>query len=104
MTQALAGRVDSAAFRLFAEAALWRVGGAGAGVAVSVIPRVLGDALEFGDSRVRADRRVFLARASETPNAAPGDTLEVAGALWRVSGAAPDASGALLTLDCAKLP
>jgi hypothetical protein len=97
----LASMFDTAEFGV---AALWRAGDAGPGVAVSVVPRVLGAALEFGESRIRADRRVFLARLSELPNAAPGDTLEIAAVRWRVADAAPDSTGALLTLDCAKVP
>jgi hypothetical protein len=87
----------------FAVAALWRAGGAGAGVAVSVIRTRLPEPLVLGETRVRRDRSSFVVRASEVPGIAASDTLAIGADTFSVRDISPDTSGALLTLDCAKV-
>ncbi|MCM0018427.1 MAG: hypothetical protein NBV67_00370 [Tagaea sp.] len=99
-TEDLAAMFDAAEFGV---AATWKAGGAGAGVAVTLLDRLLGDPIDFGETRVRQDRRIFLARAAELPGAAKEDTIAVASIVYRVRDVRPDASGAVLTLDCAKV-
>ena len=92
----------------FAVAALWRPasaegGGAGAGVAVSVIRKHLPEPLVLGETRVRRDRSSFAVRAAEVPGIAAGDTLAIGAETFSVRDISPDATGAVLTLDCAKV-
>ncbi len=87
----------------FAESALWRVGGAGAGVAVSVVRTRLPELLELGQTRLRQKRSAFLVRASEAPGIALDDTLSLGAETFSVRDVAPDASGAVFTLDCAAI-
>lgn len=88
----------------FGVPAVWKAGGAEPGIGVVVIRRRLGPALEFGDTRVRADRSVFVARAGELAGAAKGDVLVLGAETFRLTDVAPDPTGSVLTLDCAKVP
>ncbi len=87
----------------FAEPALWRAGAAGAGVAVSAIRTRLPELSAFGETRLRRDRSSFLVRAAEVPGLALGDTLALGVETIAVRDIAPDLSGTLLTLDCARI-
>ena len=67
--------------------ALWRAGGNGAGVPVRVITRAPDDIVEWRESRVRAATVFIDVRVSEVVTLSKGDTFEIAGAVFTVTGA-----------------
>ncbi len=69
-----------------AQDALWRVGGAGGGVAIRVMRRAADDTASFNGGRFVVDTVLFDLRVSEAPELAAGDTLEVAGELFEIAG------------------
>ena len=67
--------------------ALYRVGGAGPGVAVRVI-RVAPDRIaSFGEGRFVTDTLALNVRIADAPGLAAGDTFEIEGRLHEVRGA-----------------
>ncbi|WP_028714372.1 hypothetical protein [Paracoccus sp. J55] len=67
--------------------ALWRAGGSGDGVTVRVITRAPDDIVEWRESRVRTPTVFIDVRVSEVPILSKGDTFEIAGAVFAVTGA-----------------
>lgn len=67
--------------------ALWRSGGAGAGLPVRVIRRAPDDVLNWRESRVRVETVFIDVRVSEVPVLSKGDTFEITGAVFVVTGA-----------------
>lgn len=67
--------------------ALYRVGGAGAGVPVRVIRRAPDRIVSFGEGRFVADTLIIDVRVAEAPGLAQGDTFEVAGEVFEVRSA-----------------
>lgn len=70
--------------------ALWRAGGAGAGVAVRVLASQPDDEINFEGKRLRVESRRFDVRIAECPALAPGDTIELNGDICAVLDVARD--------------
>lgn len=68
----------------FGEAALYKAGGLGAGVAVTVIPKQPQESWRSGAGGISAAARSLLVRVSEVANLVRGDTFVIAGTTWRV--------------------
>ncbi len=87
----------------FAVAAIYRAGGVGVGVAVSIIPaRPDGVVDVFGQSS-RVATGKFLVRVAEVANPSRGDTLEVSGTLYTVNSAPKRDDGRMVwTLETAE--
>ncbi len=66
--------------------ALWRAGGAGAGVAARVMRRAPDDTVPWREARLVVDTVFFDLRVAEAPALAAGDTLEVEGVIYLVQG------------------
>ena len=66
--------------------AIWRAGGAGAGVNVRVVFRAPDTTANFGGGRFVAQSRFVDVRISEVPVLAPGDTFEITSAIHVVQG------------------
>jgi hypothetical protein len=66
--------------------AIWRAGGAGAGVPVRVVFRAPDVANNFGGGRFVAAGRFVDIRISEAPGLASGDTFEIGTASYIVQG------------------
>jgi hypothetical protein len=66
--------------------ATWRVGGAGAGVAVRIVFRAPDSVNDYGGGRFVATSRFVDVRISEAPGLAPGDTFEIGSATHVVQG------------------
>lgn len=64
--------------------ALWRAGGAGAGVPVRVIRRAPDRIANWGEGRFVTDTIFFDVRVSDVPALQPGDTFEIEGELFEV--------------------
>lgn len=67
--------------------ALWRAGGAGAGVPVRVIRSAPDDVVEWRESRVRVATVFIDVRVSEVVTLSKGDTFEISGVIYTVNGA-----------------
>lgn len=67
--------------------ALYRVGGAGPGIAVRVIRAAPDRTAAFGESRFVTDTMVLEVRVADAPGIAAGDTFEIEGRLHEVRGA-----------------
>ena len=83
----IAGALDA----LFTDAnigrdAIWRAGGAGAGVNVRLVYRAPDATSSFGGGRFVAQSRFIDVRTSEVPVIAPGDTFEIGGTTYVVQG------------------
>lgn len=87
MQAAFAAAID-AIFRdrNVAEDALWRAGGAGAGIAVRVTRKSPDEMVGFASSRAVMATVLIDVRAGEVPSPASGDTAEVAGDLFDIIG------------------
>ncbi len=85
------------------EDALWRSGGAGAGVPVRVVRKSPDSVVGFGDSRALLPSVLIDVRRSDIAEPAAGDTFEIAGDLYEVI-AAPlsDGLGLVWTCEAAK--
>lgn len=81
------------------EDALWRAGGNGDGVAVRVIRKSPDTVVGFGDSRAILPAVLIDVRSCEVAGPAPGDTVEIAGAVFAVI-AAPTADSLRLVWTC----
>lgn len=66
--------------------AIWRAGGAGAGVNVRVVFRAPDTTANFGGGRFVAQSRFVDVRISEVPVLAPGDTFEIGSTIYLVQG------------------
>ena len=64
--------------------AIWRAGGAGAGIAVRVVARRPDQVVGFGDSRVIMPAVLIEMRRSEVPEPATGDTVEIDGETFEI--------------------
>lgn len=89
-------------FERLGEPAIWRAGGAGAGVTVTAIPKQPDETLDaLADTTLRQARNWFDVRAAEVATPAKGDTLTVAGVVYDVVDAtAEDARRLVFTLAC----
>lgn len=91
----LAGMFDTADH---AVSALWKIGGAGAGVTVAaIVDSPDGDAFGGGLGAV-ARRSLATLPMAAAPSLARGDTLTIAGIVWRVEKAEADIERAVLTV------
>lgn len=72
--------------RHVAEDALWRAGGAGAGIAVRVIRKSPDKVTGFASSRAVMATILIDVRATDIPAPAAGDTAEIAGDLFEIMG------------------
>ena len=79
--------------------AIWRAGGAGAGIAVRVVARRPDQVVGFGDSRVIMPAVLIEMRRSEVPEPATGDTVEIDGETFEII-ATPIADGLRLVWTC----
>jgi len=79
--------------------ALWRVGGAGAGVAVRVIRKSPDRIVGFGDSRAVMPSVLIDVRTAEVAEPAMGDTIEIAGGVFDII-AEPTADTLRLVWTC----
>lgn len=70
----------------FGVAAIYRAGGAGGGVPVVLLPSRPDRAVALFGSTGLVATSVFLARVSEIPAPAAGDTLEIGGVLHAITG------------------
>jgi len=104
MQAAFAAAIDAIfADRNVGEDALWRSGGAGAGVPVRVIRKSPDAVVSLGDSRAVLPSVLIDVRRSDIAELATGDTFEIAGDLYEVI-AAPlsDGLGLVWTCEAAK--
>lgn len=84
--------------------AIWRAGGAGAGISVRVISRRPDQVVGFADSRAILPTVLIDVRRSEVPNPASGDTVEIDGDIFEII-ATPVADSLQLVWTCeAALP
>lgn len=67
--------------------ALWRVGGAGPGIALRAVVWRPDKVTAFGEAQLVSPTALIDLRIAEAPTIAPGDTLEIDGELLVVSGA-----------------
>lgn len=67
--------------------ALWREDGVGAGVPVRVMRSAPDDVIEWRESRARVGTVFIDVRVSEAATLAKGDTFEIDGAIFTVTGA-----------------
>lgn len=81
------------------EAAIWRAGGVGAGVAVRVICKSPDKIVGFGDSRAVMPSVLIDVRTSEVALPAAGDTVEIAGGVFDII-AEPTADTLRLVWSC----
>jgi hypothetical protein len=79
--------------------AVWRAGGAGAGVAVRIITRRPDQVVGFGDSRGVLPTMLIDVRRSEVSDAASGDTVEIDGEIFEII-ATPTADSLRLVWSC----
>lgn len=79
--------------------AIWRAGGAGAGVAVRIITRRPDQVVGFGDSRAVLPTMQIDVRRSEVSDAASGDTVEIDGEIFEII-ATPTADSLRLVWSC----
>jgi hypothetical protein len=79
--------------------AIWRAGGAGAGIAVRVVTRRPDQVGSFGDSRAILPTMLIDVRRSEVTEPASGDTVEIVGDLFEII-AAPVADSLCLVWTC----
>lgn len=106
MQAAFAAAID-AIFRdrNVAEDALWRAGGAGAGIAVRVIRKSPDEVVGFASSRAVMATVLIDVRAAEVPSPASGDTVEVAGDLFDIIGTpVRDSLGLVWTCEASASP
>lgn len=82
-----------------ARSALWRTGGAGAGVAVRVIIKRPDQVVGFGDSRAVLPTMLIDVRRTEVPDPATGDTVELDGDVFEII-ATPVADSLRLVWTC----
>lgn len=66
--------------------ALWRAGGAGAGIPVRAVRRDPDTVVSYRDGRYVVDTVFLDLRIAEVPGLAQGDTLEVDGAVYTMIG------------------
>ncbi len=64
--------------------ALYRPGGAGAGVSIRVVFSSPDQLAAFGEGRFVTDTVLIAVRVADAPGLCPGDTIEVDGALFEV--------------------
>jgi hypothetical protein len=83
--------------------AIWRAGGAGAGIAVRVITRRPDQVGTFGDSRAILPTLLIDVRRSEISEPASGDTVEIGGYLFEII-ATPIADSLGLAWTCEAAP
>jgi hypothetical protein len=81
------------------EAAIWRAGGVGAGVAVRVIRKSPDKIVGFGDSRAVMPSVLVDVRPSEVASPAAGDTVVIAGSVFDII-AEPTADTLRLVWSC----
>lgn len=67
--------------------AVWKAGGSGAGKTVRVIRRAPDDTIEWRESRLRTPTVFLDVRVSEAVTLSKGDTFEIDGATFTVTGA-----------------
>lgn len=93
--------------RLFAgrlaDAAIYRAGGSGAGVAVRVIPVEMDGEASLGGRSVAVRQQRLDVRRSEVAAPADGDTIEWAGEVWDIRPAPlVKHSGLVWALECTR--
>jgi hypothetical protein len=64
--------------------AIWRAGGAGAGIAVRVVTKRPDQVVGFGDSRAILPTTLIDVRRSEVAEPASGDTVEIDGDVFEI--------------------
>jgi len=64
--------------------AIWRAGGAGAGISVKVVTRRPDQVIGFGDSRAVLPTMLIDVRRSEVSDPATGDTVEIESEMFDV--------------------
>jgi hypothetical protein len=69
-----------------AEDAIWRVGGAGDGVAVRVVRKSPDEVVGFGSSRTVMATVLIDVRVLEVASPAAGDTTEIEGTVFEIMG------------------
>ncbi|MBZ0138777.1 MAG: hypothetical protein K8H87_03265 [Pseudorhodoplanes sp.] len=79
--------------------AVWRVGGAGAGIAVRVVTRRPDQVVSFGDSRAIVPAVLIDVRRAEVAEPAIGDTVEIEGETFKII-ATPVADSLRLVWSC----
>jgi hypothetical protein len=83
--------------------AIWRAGGAGAGIAVRVVTRRPDQVVGFGDSRAILPTMLIDVRRSEISDPASGDTVEIDGDLFEII-ATPTSDSLGLVWTCEGAP
>lgn len=69
-----------------AEDALWRAGGAGAGVRVRIALAAPDEEVRWRETRLLSQAVIIEVRVSQVPWLAKGDTVEAAGTIYEVMG------------------
>ena len=90
--------------RNMAADALYRAGGTGIAVPLRVIRSAPDRIASFGEGRFVTDTVLIDVRVGDAPNLAPGDTFEIAGALFEVRGEPTrDAARLILSAEAREL-
>lgn len=80
-------------------AAVYKVGGSGAGSSVNLIRNQPDVVTGFGETRIRSETTTFQGRVSDMPSLAKGDTLTIGAAVFKVQDRERDVSGRVWTID-----
>ena len=83
--------------------AIWRAGGAGAGISVKVVTRRPDQVIGFGDSRAVLPTMLIDVRRSEVSDPATGDTVEIESEMFDVI-ATPTIDSLRLVWTCEAAP
>ncbi len=97
---AASGILRDTAYDIYGEPALWRTGGGGAGLPVTVIFAAPDEIDALGQSQVFSPNVTIKVRRSDVVSPAQGDTVEVDGLIYRLAGEPRLADGRRLEWTC----